>query len=151
RAADAALRVETYTVPRRPVVEVWAVRTLTSPPSSTESAAANMLSEPSSPKAWQSLFPTIAQVCSFGSAVNREVCQRSGRTRPAIPREPSDRLRWGWAHEGVDDRNNRRSIALTRPRSWQATPGLRNPDEDRPTLKGRPSLSLPIRVPMRWI
>jgi hypothetical protein len=57
----------------------------------------------------------------------------------------------GSAHEGVDDKNIRRSIAPTRPHSWQATPGLRTPDEDRPVLKARPSLLLPIQAPARWI
>src|SRR5262245_50160083 len=45
----------------------------------------------------------------LGRAVNREVCQRCGRTRPTTPPEPSGRLRSGSAHEGVDDRNTHRS------------------------------------------
>src|SRR5260370_42084540 len=52
---------------------------------------------------------------------------------------------------GVDEKNPRRSIVSTRPRSWQATPGLRILDADRPALKRRPSLSLPIPAPVRWL
>ena len=62
----------------------------------------------------------------------------------------------GWTfrtgeHGGVDDKNTRRSIAPTHSRWWQATPGLRILDADRPALKGRPSWSLPIQAPARWI
>src|ERR1700680_2786110 len=73
---------------------------------------------------------TLGQQLLLSLEVGRD---RVRRTRPLMIEIPAARL------------------CPTRPRSWQATPGLRIPDADRPALKGCPSLSLPIQAPVRWI
>jgi hypothetical protein len=100
---------------------------------------------------WAGCSKDVVAGCRPAPRVNRGVCRRCGRTRSAAPPEYRGRSRSGSAYEGVDDRNTRRSIAPARPHSLLATPGLRSPDEDRPVLNGRPSLSLPIQAPVHWI